>query len=512
VRIEALERNMEVRRWYRSKYLFLLLFTVMTLAGIATWKLYTVKADKPIYLFASVDRGNIVTQVAANGTLAAVTTVLVGTQVSGTILELYADFNSEVKKGQLLAKLDPDLFRTQVEQAQAGVQTAEATLTDDAAAIANTKANLERAKVDVLDRTRKLSRIKQLMVDGLVTQDDLETAQAALGAAVATQNASQAQIESADAHYKADQARLIQVRAALKTAQVNLEHTIITSPISGTIISRSIDRGQTVAASFSSPTLFTIGEDLTKMQVNTNIDEADVGKLKLEMEASFTVDAYPGDNFRGKVSQIRLAATTVQNVVTYNAIIDVPNEQLKLKPGMTANVRILIQKAENALRLPSAALRFRPTMSDIEMSEAFKRAGEEKFWALSENVPGTGGQTQSGSASGAAPPRAGVASDSGAGNRGGGSGATARDPATASRSNRVRRQSIWIMAEDKLLRPVVVRLGLTDGSQTEVVEGKLKEGDRIVVGVELDPNQTVPAPSTRAPGFGGTPTGGRGMR
>jgi len=492
---------MGVKRWYQSKYLFLLLFTLIALGGFATWKLYTVKADKPVYLFATVDRGDIVMQVAANGALAAVTTVLVGTQVSGTILELYADFNSEVKKGQLLAKLDPDLFRTQVQQAQAGVQTAQATLTDDTAGIASAKANLEKAKVDVLDKTRKLKRTKQLMADGLVTQDDLDTGQAAVDAALATQNAAQAQIDSADAHYKADQARLIQMEAALQTTQVNLAHTIITSPISGTIISRSIDRGQTVAASFSSPTLFTIGEDLTKMQVNTNIDEADVGKLKMAMEASFTVDAYPGETFHGKVSQVRLAATTVQNVVTYNAIIDVPNMQLKLKPGMTANVRILIEKAEKALRLPGAALRFRPTMSDTEMAEAFSRAGEEKYWALSQRAAGQGG-----SASGS------PASGSGGGNRGGG-GAPARDPASvANRSSRGRRVPIWIMAEDRLLRPVIVRLGLTDGAQTEVIEGKLKEGDRIVTGVEMDANPKPSATSTRTPGFGGAPTGGRAMR
>ena len=319
---------MSTGRWHRSKYLFLLLVMAITLGGLATWRLYTVKADKPNYLFGTVDRGDIVMQVAATGTLAAVTTVAVGTQVSGTIAKFYADFNSEVKKGQLLAKLDPDLFLTQLEQVQAGVNTAEAVLNNDLASIAAYKANLEKAKVDVLDKTRKFKRQKELFEQELNSQDDLDTAQAALDASVATQAASQAQLESAQAGYRADQARLTQAQANLKTAQVNLEHTIITSPISGTIISRNVDRGQTVAASFSSPTLFTIGEDLTKMQVNTNIDEADVGKIRTGMDATFSVDAYPGTVFHGKISQIRLASTTVQNVVTYNAIIDVPNAQL----------------------------------------------------------------------------------------------------------------------------------------------------------------------------------------
>jgi HlyD family secretion protein len=183
---------------------------------------------------------------------------------------------------------------------------------------------------------RKLKMQKELWDQALIARDDLDTAQASLDAALAVEQAQQAQVESSQAHLKADEDRLQQAQGSLDRAKVNLEHTVITSPISGTIISRSIDKGQTVAASFSSPTLFTIGEDLTKMQVSTNIDEADVGKIATGMEATFSVDAYPGDSFSGKISQVRLASTVVQNVVTYNAMIDVPNPQLKLFPGMTA--------------------------------------------------------------------------------------------------------------------------------------------------------------------------------
>jgi len=508
---------MSRNRLFRSKHLWLALIVTASVGGFGAWKFFTVKADKPNYLFGSIERGDIVMQVAANGTLAAVTTVQVGTQVSGTIAELYADFNTEVKKGQLLAKLDQEIFLTQIQQQEANVRSAEATLNDDAASIAATKANLEKAKVDVLDKERKLRRTKELFDQNLVPRDDLDTAQAALDAAVATENATEAQIESAKARQKADEARLVQARASLQTAKVNLEHTIITSPISGTIISRNVDRGQTVAASFSSPTLFTIGEDLTKMQVNTNIDEADVGRIKTGMDADFTVDAYPGETFSGKISQVRLAATTVQNVVTYNAIIDVPNPQLKLKPGMTANVKILIERVGNVLKLPNSALRFKPNLSDQEQEAAFIRAGEEKYWKFTQAMrsgsgsEALGGGTGGGSSAGM---RSGGASGGGfaMGMRGGGGqGGTRRDAsAVMSRSNRGRRVPVWILGEDKLLRPVIVKLGLTDGVHTEITDGKLKDGDKIIIGLEVDPNRPAAATTTRPPGFGGPPMGGMG--
>lgn len=342
--------------WYRSKYFWLFFLVIAGVGAFGSWEFLTVKADKPNYIFGTVDRGNIVTEVQMTGTLAAVTTVAVGTQVSGTVAELYADFNSEVKKGQVLAKLDPALFQTQLDQADASVKTSEAVISNDLASIAAVKANVEKARVDVINSLRKYKMIKKLFDEGLETEDDMDSAQATLNSANAALSAVQAQLKSAQASLTADQARLDQARANLKNAQVNLDHTIITSPISGTVISRSVDKGQTVAASFSTPTMFTIGEDLTKMQVITNTDEADVGKLKPGMEAFFTVDAYPGETFRGTIRQVRLASTTVQNVVTYNAVIDVSNPDLRLKPGMTANVTIVIEKVEGVLRLPNAAI------------------------------------------------------------------------------------------------------------------------------------------------------------
>jgi HlyD family secretion protein len=483
---------------------------IAALGGVGAWRFLGVKADQPKYLFGNIDRGDIVMQVAANGTLQAVTTVQVGSQVSGNIAELYVDFNSEVKKGQLLAKLDPAIFQAQVDQADATVRTSEATLNDDSASIATTKANLEKAKVDVLDKQRKYKRVKELVDEGLVTRDDFDTAQANLDASLATQKATEAQLESSQARFKADQSRLTQAKASLETSKLNLEHTIITSPIAGTVIARSVDRGQTVAASFSSPTLFTIGEDLTKMQVSASIDEADVGRIKTDMEANFTVDAYPGETFTGRISQVRLAAVTVQNVVTYNAIIEVPNPQLKLKPGMTANVKILIEKVEDALKLPNSALRFRPTLSDQELEAAYKRGGEEKYYAFTKAMGGGGGVAATPVVASAVPAAAG-----GGQNRGGfgGGGAAPRRDMTAvmNRSSRGRRVPVWILGEDKLLRPTIVKLGLTDGVATEIADGKLKQGDKIIVGLEFDPNRPASTTNTnRAPGFGG-PGGVPGM-
>jgi|WetSurMetagenome_2_1015567.scaffolds.fasta_scaffold05134_4 HlyD family secretion protein len=505
---------MSQKPWYRRRYLWLTLTMLLVLGGLWTWQFFSAKADRPVYLLGTVDRGDIVLQVTANGTLAAVTTVQVGSQVSGNIAELYADYNSEVKKGQLLAKLDPQLFDTQVQQAEANVQAAEMTLIDDTASIAASKANLEKTKVDVIDKQRKFQRQKELMNDNLISKDDFDTAQAAIDAAVAAQNAAEAELESTQARYKADEARLAQAQASLQTARVNLEHTTIYSPISGTIISRSVDRGQTVAASMQAPTLFTIGEDLTKMQVNTSIDEADVGRIGVGMEATFTVDAFPSEIFRGTINQIRLAPTTIQNVVTYNAIINVDNPQIKLKPGMTANVKILIDEVTDTLKIPNAALRFKPNLTSAEMENAFKQAGEENFWstykAMLAHQNGVG---QSGA--GGQDARAGA----GRGDSGGGQGGAAvrhQGPAsgsTADRQNPVRRVPLWTIGPNNSLRPIVVQLGLTDGVSTQLIAGNLKQNDKTVTGIEFDPTRaptTLSNTNNRAPGFGG-PIGMGGM-
>jgi HlyD family secretion protein len=280
-----------------------------------------------------MSRGTIVDGVRATGTLQAVTTVTVGTQVSGIVQDLPTDFNDIVKKGQVIARLDPSILQTQVETANAN--------------LVNAQANLERQRVTLEDARTKLKRAEELNQKQLTTRVDLENAQLA--------------VKTAEAQLKSTQSSIVQAEAAVNKAQVDLGHTIIKAPIDGIVIKRSVDKGQTVNAGMSAPELFIIAADLTKMQVNANIDETDVGRMRPTQAVTFTVDAYPTENFHGTVKQVRLNPTTVQNVVTYSTVIDVPNPELKLKPGMTASVTIEIARRENALRVPSAAIRFRPT-------------------------------------------------------------------------------------------------------------------------------------------------------
>jgi len=452
---------MSRRPWTIGKYLWLVVIMVLSIGGIGAWRFFSVKAAKPVYLVGSVERGDIANHVAAAGTLSALTTVQVGSQVSGNIAELYADYNSEVNRGQLLARLDPELFESQVRQSEANVRASEMTLSSDVAGTANADASLEKARVDVADKQRKFNRQKELFENGLIARDDFESAQANLLAAVAAQKAAQSQLQSAQAAHKADEARLAQARASLQTARVNLEHTMIYSPISGTIISRSVDRGQTVAASMSAPTLFTIGEDLTKMQIITNIDEADVGRIKVGMPATFTVDAYPEEAFSGTISQIRLSATTVQNVVTYSAIFSVDNPQQRLKPGMTANVKILVDEVNDVLRIPNSALRFKPAVAEKERRDS--QAG------VKTPSGGSGPGSSGASGLGQGGPRSGRAA------------------------------SVWVLGANQSLRAVAVRTGLSDGLRTQLLSGDLKEGDSVVTGVESDSKRATSASNTAQP-------------
>jgi HlyD family secretion protein len=312
--------------------LILLSVGVIGGAGFAYYK-YEKKPPAPTITTAAVTRGDVVDTVGATGTLQAVKTVQVGTQVSGTIQALYADFNSLVKKGQVLARLDPSLFQTQIEQARANLIRAQA--------------DLERLKVGLDDARTKLARAQELSSRQLIPASDLETAQV--------------NVRSIEAQIRSSEAQVTQAQASLNQNDVNLQHTVITAPIDGLVISRNVDVGQTVAASMQAPTLFVLAADLTQMQVVANLDESDVGRIRPGQHVSFRVDAYPADAFDGSVSQVRLQPIVQQNVVTYATVIDVPNPALKLKPGMTANVNIEINKRTNVVRVPNAALRFRPT-------------------------------------------------------------------------------------------------------------------------------------------------------
>jgi HlyD family secretion protein len=328
-------------------------FIVLALVG--GYFLFRNREQESKYRTEKITRGDIRATVTATGTMNAVVTVLVGTQVSGTIQSLYVDFNSPVKKGQILAQIDPVSFQAQVDQARANLFVA--------------KANVEKAEAALLDAKRTLERNKALFQKNYIAKSDQDTAETTEQSARAQASAAKAQVQ--------------QAKAALDYAENNLRYTRIVSPVDGTVISRNVDVGQTVAASFQTPTLFNIAQDLTKMQIDANIDEADIGKIKVDQPVEFTVDAYPEETFVGKVFVIRNAPITVQNVVTYDVVVKVDNPGVKLKPGMTANVSIILEEKKGVLRLPNAALRFKPAGKDQDLG-GLKGAG---VWMLKNGVP-----------------------------------------------------------------------------------------------------------------------------
>ncbi|MGB8959688.1 MAG: efflux RND transporter periplasmic adaptor subunit [Candidatus Aminicenantales bacterium] len=291
------------------------------------------KAGSP-YITGTVTRGDIITAVTATGTLNAVTSVNVGTQVSGRITTLFADFNSPVTKGQMIARIDPALFQAQVDQARAN--------------LANAKANLDKAAATEVDAKRTWDRYVNLFGRDLVAKSQMDAAETAYLTDRASTLAAKSQVD--------------QAAAALSLAETNLIYTRIVSPVDGVVISRNVDVGQTVAASFQTPTLFVIAADLTKMQIDTSVDEADVSSVQVGQDVDFTVDAYPDVTFKGRVSQVRKASAILQNVVTYDVVVHVSNQDLKLMPGMTADVSIITSVVRNVLRIPNGALRFRPTV------------------------------------------------------------------------------------------------------------------------------------------------------
>jgi len=343
-----------VRRFFvrtRAWWIALLL-AVVAAAGIVRWS-RKASIQAPTYKTMRVEPRTIVGRVTASGTLGAVVTVQVGSQVSGRVQHLYADFNSQVKKGELVAKIDPQLFEAAVAQASANTESA--------------KAALEQAQAQALDADRRLARARELFAQGLMGKQDLEAAET-------SDAVTHAQIGVA-------QSSLKQARAALHQSQVNLSYTNILSPIDGVVISRNVDVGQTVAATLQAPVIFTIAEDLKKMQVDTDVAEGDVGRLAVGMPSSFTVDAFPGVTFNGKIREIRNAAKTLQNVVTYDAVVDVANDDLRLRPGMTANVVFVFDTREHALAAPNSALRFKmPNVDDAPSKDV--TSSNHTLWVL----------------------------------------------------------------------------------------------------------------------------------
>lgn len=377
-----------------------LIIPVIAILALTTGGIYYLKEKKPdtTYKTAKVERGDIVSSVAATGNLAAVVTVQVGTQVSGTIQKLFVDFNSPVKKGEVIARIDPALFAAQSEQTRGSYMSAQA--------------NLLKAKADLTDAKRNLERNRQLIKDGIVAQSDYDTAENRYEQAVAT--------------VKAVEGAVSQARGAFRQAETNLRYATIRSPVDGVVVSRNVDVGQTVAASFQTPTLFTIAQDLTKMEIDTSVDEADISRVRVGQPVTFTVDSYPDIRFTGKVVQIRNAPVITQNVVTYIVVIGVDNKNMKLKPGMTANVGIETVRKENVLKIPSAALRFRP-----------KDQKETKG-----------------------------------------------KPSTTAEPRRIKKeagQQVYILGRDNKPGPVPIKTGISNDGQVELVEGNIKENDEVII-------------------------------
>jgi HlyD family secretion protein len=428
--------------------------------------------DKPQYFTSKVDRGDIREVVEATGTINAVITVQVGSQVSGTISRLYVDFNSRVKKGQVIAQIDPALFQGALLQANADLANARANLTA-------AKANLEKAKATAVQARADFVRTQGLTQQGVMSPQQLDLARATADSDDAAVSAAQSGVIQADAQVK-------QKEAAVEVAKTNLDYTTIHAPIDGTVIARSVDVGQTVAASLQAPTLFTIAQDLTKMQVYASTDESDVGMIKVGQTATFKVDAFPKENFTGRVSQIRMNATTVQNVVTYNTIVDFDNPEMKLFPGMTAYITIPVATAQNIMRVPNGALRYKPDMKTEEIRALYQKYGlRQSDQASDSSAPNTGGA---------------AGKQYRARNQGEQGGGEAQGDNSQARTPRMDVAVVWKLRPDKSLEPVRIRTGITDHTVTEVAQvmnGQLNEGDQLVTG------GMTASSSSRPPGMGG---------
>jgi HlyD family secretion protein len=406
--------------WWRSPR-FRWIALALLIAGLLTYCVARGRAGDPTtYRTSPVERGDVIAKVSATGSLSALVTVEVGSQVSGRVQSLFADYNSVVKQGQIIAKIDPALFAAAVAQSRANLLAAQA--------------SLERAQVQADEARRQAARAKQLFEQKLVSENDRDAAETNARASLASVSQARAEVERA--------------RSSLGQAETNLRYTDIIAPTDGIVISRAVNVGQTVAASLQAPVLFTIAQDLRAMQVNTSVAESDIGRLQAGMPATFTVDAYPGTQFVGRIREIRNAAQVVQNVVTYDAVIDVENPELKLKPGMTASVTVVTEQRNDVLRVPNAALRFQPPS---ESGDRANPTGERRR-------PESGGDdARTGRPDGA---RRGNANNPGA--RGG--------------------RAVWVLRGKDPVR-VTVETGLTDGANTEVTGGELQVGDLVITAI-----------------------------
>jgi HlyD family secretion protein len=418
----------------KRRLLIPVLFVAILSGGYAAYQYFVAPSDNPAYKFAAVERGPITASVSATGTLSPVVSVQVSSQISGQIREILVDYNSAVKAGQLLAQLAPETYEHRVRQAEADLEAARAT-------VAVQQAELYRAKINLLDAERDYTRKKTLVDKNFISPAELDKAQTLLEAARATVRVVEAQAQNSAALVK-------QRNAQLGQARVDLGRTEIRAPADGIVIKRSIEPGQTVAASLQAPEMFVIARNLADMRVETAIDEADVGRLKVGQEATFSVDAFPGKRFKGAVTQVRKSAQVVSNVVSYTVIIDAANPELILLPGMTANVRIITAQKDSVLKIANAALRFRPP-ADEKSARVLPNEARQ---------PGSGGGMGKG------------------GGRPGGAG------------------KLWILGADGKPTAIEVKTGINDGKDTELLDGDLTEGREVIIGTTVAEKPKLAAP------------------
>jgi HlyD family secretion protein len=533
--------------------------TVMIAAGVYMGVL---RSEPVQYYTAKVEKGDIAQVVQSTGTINAVTTVQVGSQVSGIISDIYVDFNSQVKKNQLIAQIDPSILQTRLLQAeadlanaQASVKSMEAQIETQKADVLASQAGVDRAKAQAVEAEINLRRTGELTEQGIMAQSQLDTVRATTAGAVAGLKVAEAQLEQSRTRLRSLMANLDQAKAQVKQraaahemAKVDLSHTRIYAPIDGTVVARNVDVGQTVAASLSAPTLFIIAQDLTKMLVYAKTDEADVGKIKVGATASFRVDSFPNERFNGKVAQVRMNATTVQNVVTYDTIVEFDNPQQRLFPGMTAYVTIPIAWANDVVKVPNGALRYKPDLTEDEIKAMYEKAKipyvDPRTGRLAAGTPGgqgagqraTGGQTgASGGQAGAqgggqgqggfsGRQRGGEAAQAGGAPGGGGPGGEGGQRrmmgmggGPGAFGGRGEVKVVWKLVNKRELVPVRVRLGVTDYTFTELKDGELKPClndkdpcDELIIGQSNARSNAQQGLQNRPPGMGGGPMGGPG--
>jgi len=432
---------------------WLILAGVVALVGLLA--IFGLNRDSQVQHFtAKVERGDVEDIVEAAGTINPIVTVLVGSQVSGTIAKLNADFNTYVHKGEVVALIDPALFEGALLEAKSDFENARANLVA-------AHANLDKLQAVLVQTKADYERSVGLLKGGVQSQQQLDLAKANYDTAKAAVNAAAANVTQAEA-------QMAQKKAAVKVAQTNLDYTVIRSPIDGTVVARNVDLGQTVAASFQAPTIFTIAKDLKIMWVYTKTDESDVGNIKIGKPVTFKVDAFPKETFQGAVKQVRMNPTTVQSVVTYDTIIEFANPDLKLFPGMTAYVTIPVAKVQNVVKVPNTALRYKPPMTPEEILAIYRQygiEGSERAQASSDAVMAAHPDTQ---ASG--------------------------ESQSQSRSPKSDTAVVWKRHSDNTMEPVKISLGITDHAFTQVthvIKGELKEGDELIIRSVAPKNQTL---------------------